>query len=212
MVRFAVNTPNTMNLRIALILVIIASGCLLQVSAQTWYNQLMREHNLFRFGFGLQAMEPTGLVIQMFNGTFCSGGNTYACYLSYELSAGFEDLVAESNKSYRSGTWKKGGLQAGLNILYPLFTFANDHFSFQLHVGAGLQGGTRKYSEENLDKTDNVIGSNLMIRFSYTGGSFEMGNGLWFLSYFADAKYYSQFGENFYYFRPSLGFILRKVR
>lgn len=210
--RFVVKTPNTLNFRIAFIGVLIASGCLLRVSAQTWYDQLMRQHTMNRFGFGLQAMEPTGFVIQMFKGAFCSGDDTYACFLTYELSAGFENVIAESKRSYRSGTWQKGGLQAGLNVLYPIYTFANRYLSAQVHVGAGLQGGTRKYTEENLDKTDNVMGGNLMMRFSYTGRSFEMSDGLWFLSYFADAKYYRQFGEDFYYFRPSLGVILRKVR
>lgn len=201
-----------MNLRTTLTVVFSYLFCVLPASAQTWYNQLMRQHTMTRMGFGLMAMEPTGLIIQMFKGGFCSGDDTYACCFTYELTAGFENILAESNKTYRTGSWQGGGLQAAVSVLYPLYTFSNRYFSAQAHLGAGLQGGTRKYREETSDKTDNVIGGNLMLRISYTGRGFEMGEGLWFLSYFADARYHKQFGENFYYLKPSLGIILRKVR
>jgi hypothetical protein len=85
-------------------------------------------------------------------------------------------------------------------------------FSAQLHIGAGLQGGSRKYEEQGQSKVDNILGCNLLLRFSLTGRGIAIKDRLWFISYFIDTKYHQQFGEDFFYIRPSVGLVFRKAR
>src|SRR5690606_12335357 len=125
-------------------------------------------------------------------------------YFTTEAVIGFENALFKSEKMYKAGNWKSGGFQVGINVYYPLYTLPAPSFSAQLHIGAGLQGGGRKYEEQGQAKRDDVFGGNLMLRFSFTGRGMEVKNRLWFISYFIDTKYHHQFGEDFSYFRPSI--------
>ena len=157
-------------------------------------------------------MEPTALLFQLYKGGFCSNDNTYANYFTLEAIAGLENTLFSSDKKYKGGEWRHGGFQAGVNMYYPLYTLPAPAFSAQVHIGAGIQGGKRKYEEQNQSKSDDILGGNLLLRFSLTGHGSEIKNRLWFMSYFVDAKYHRQFGRHFYYFRPSFGLVFRKAR
>lgn len=165
-----------------------------------------------RIGLGVQALEPTSIIFQLYKGGFCSNDNTYANYFTTEVVIGFENILFKNEKTYKIGIWQNGGFQGGINVYYPLYTLPAPSFSAQLHIGAGLQGGSRKYEEQGQSKIDNILGGNLLLRFSLTGRGIEIKDRLWFISYFIDTKYHRQFGEDFFYFRPSVGLVFRKVR
>ncbi len=195
------------------ILVVVCGLCVAKLSySQTWLDQAHQQQNATRIGVGFQAMEPTALIFQVYKGGFCSNDNTYANYLTVEAVAGFENAFIKSQRIYKEGTWQSGGFQGGINVYAPLYTLPTPSFSVQVHLGAGLQGGSRKYYEQSQTKSDDIFGGNLMLRFSITGRGIEIRDRLWFISYFVDAKYHKQFGEGFYYFRPSFGLVFRKVR
>jgi|GEM_PF-3399315 len=197
-----------------LILFLAQVGLCFQTHGQTWLDEARSQQTRFRIGLGLQALEPSGLVFQVFKGDFCSNGNTYANYGTFEAFAGIENQIfKKSDKSYEDGVWAPGGIQFGVNYMVSLLpTLSSDLISLQLHAGAGIQGGSRKYELEGTTKSATVVGGNLFARFSVTGPGQSWGRRLWFISTFVDLKYHRQFGDSFSYVRPSVGVVLRKAR
>ncbi len=61
--------------------------------SQTWLQQAQRESNMTRIGFGVQAIEPTSIIFQLYKGGFCSNDNTYANYFTTEAVIGFENIL-----------------------------------------------------------------------------------------------------------------------
>ncbi len=199
--------------RIVLISVVMLIGISqYPLHSQDMYKELKSQHLKYRASIGLQILEPTGINLQLFKGYFCTGDNTYATSLIWELSLGLENAVLTSNKSYGSGKWASGGTQASLMIYYPFFTLPLGNLTLQAHIGSGLQGGVRKYETEGMGRTDNIVGGNLSIRSSITGRAIDLNDRIWFLTYFADVKFHQQFNEKFSFIRPSIGIAFRKVR
>ena len=59
-------------------LIIFLSLIFVTSQGQDMLKALKREHNMYRFGIGVQASDPLGINIQLFRGAFCSNDDTYA--------------------------------------------------------------------------------------------------------------------------------------
>jgi outer membrane protein W len=198
-------------MRILAILIFLSISS--QVKAQEWYNNLKREHNMLRFGVGLQALEPTGINVQMFHGFFCSGNDSFATYGVWELGVGIENTIGTSTTTaYKSGQWRSGGIRAELTYLQPLITL-DYGFVFQPYIGVGLQTGSRNYtSMTDGDQSSTATGGNLLLRLEVGMHGIETGGSILFVSLYVDAKYHKDFAEDFSYFKPSIGIRIRKAR
>ena len=180
--------------------------------AQDMLKALKREHNMYRFGIGVQASDPLGINLQLFHGFFCSNDDTYATKMVWELTGGVENSIFTSGQSYKTGVWKKGGFQSSLGAHYPVANILTPYFTTQFYAGAGLQGGTRKYKDAGEDLTDTIFGVNVSANASFMGRGITMGDGIWFITLYGGIKLHKQFGEDFSYVRPSLGLVFRKAR
>lgn len=180
-------------------------------AAQDMYKALMREHNMYRAGVGLQASDPAGISIQVFRGFFCSNSNGFATYGVWELNAGKENMFGLSRgKSIDGNTWLKGGFRVEVNYMQPLFSVGFGSSSVQLYAGLGIQTGTRR--QDAAEAKVPATGGNGLGRLEFSTAGFESGRSLLFLSVYADWRYHRDFTNNFSYTGPGLGIRVRKVR
>lgn len=195
-------------------LAFLATVLNVSVHAQDMLKALRYEHNHYRFGIGLQASEPSGLILQFYRGYFCSNDDTYATKLVWEVTGGMENLIFQRGEKYRDGKWTNGGIQGSFGFHYPVTTLLGRGFTFQWYFGAAAQGGTRQYvlpqSDETLLKT--VFGANATSHFSIMGRGIEIGDGIWFLTIQAGAKFHYEPSADFYFIRPNVGIVMRKSR
>jgi hypothetical protein len=184
------------------------------VQSQDMLKALRRQHDMYRFGVGVQLSDPLALNLQLFRGFFCSNDDTYATNLVWELTGGLENVTFQSGKDYKTGKWMNGGFQSSLSAHYPVANILARGFTLQFYAGLGLQGGMRKYRAEgsNNISSEGSSGGNASAHVSWMGRGIPMGNGVWFVTVYGGAKFHKQFGEDFNYLRPSLGFVLRKAR
>lgn len=180
----------------------------------TWLDMMRNEHNKTRLGFGIKAGEPGAILVQLFKGKFCSSDDHYVYLRTIEFSGGVENMFLSRGYAYKGGSWAPGGKQFGISYQnqIPFFWTELRKSTAQVHGGLGLLGGTRNYSLNERTMEANVLGATAFFRLSFTRGGFKMGNGYWFLSFFAEHQYYREFGENFRYWKPGAGLIFRRVR
>lgn len=183
------------------------------LQAQDMLKALRRQHDMYRFGAGIQLSDPLGLNIQLFRGYFCSNDDTYATKLVWELTTGLDNVLFRSEKNFLTGKWRNGGFQTSLNAHYPVANILARGFTLQFYAGLGLQGGTRQYRVNDKDiLSENTFGGNASAQVACMGRGIAMGNGVWFVTVYGGAKFHKQFDEDFNYIKPTLGLVLRKAR
>lgn len=181
--------------------------------SQDMLKALRRQHDMYRFGVGVQLSDPLALNLQLFRGYFCSNDDTYATKLVWELTAGLDNTLFRSSKDYLTGKWENGGFQSGLNAHYPVANILARGFTLQFYTGLGLQGGTRKYRVNDKDiRSENSFGGNASVQVACMGRGVALGNGVWFVTVYGGAKFHKQFAEDFNYVKPTLGLVFRKAR
>jgi hypothetical protein len=182
--------------------------------SQDMLKALKREHNMMRFGIGIQASDPLALNLQLFKGFFCSNDDTYATKMVWELTGGLENVLFKSMKDYSTGKWTNGGFQAALSGYYPVANILARGFTIQFYPGLGLQAGNRKYRENGVNGilSENSFGVNLSAQASLMGRGIAFGNGVWFVTLYGGIKYHKQFSDGFNYVKPTLGLVMRKAR
>lgn len=189
-------------------------ACMISITAQAqdMLKALRYEHNHYRFGIGLQASEPSGLILQFYRGYFCSNDDTYATKLVWEFTGGMENVLFNRNEKYRDGKWTRGGIQGSFGFHYPISTILGRGFTLQWYLGMAAQGGTRQYivNDETLSKT--IIGANATSHFSWMSRGMEIGDGIWFFTIQAGAKFHYDPAAEFYFIRPNVGIVMRKSR
>jgi hypothetical protein len=184
------------------------------VQSQDMLKALRRQHDMYRFGVGVQLSDPLALNLQLFRGFFCSNDDTYATNLVWELTGGLENVVFQSGKDYKTGKWMNGGFQSSLSAHYPVANILARGFTLQFYAGLGLQGGNRKYRVDGSNdiSSEGSFGGNASANVSLMGRGIALGDGVWFVTLYGGAKFHKQFGEDFNYLKPSLGIVLRKAR
>lgn len=194
-------------------LMLMGSFGVSHLHGQDMLKALKREHGMVRYGIGLQTIENTMVNVQLFHGFFCSNSDSYATYNILEIGFGAENLLGVvGTKPYENGSWQKGGWRAELHYLVPILTFEGP-MVFQLYGGGGLQTGLRNYSNSLGDQSKFATGLNGLVRAELVTHGFELGDGLWFFSVYADLKYHQDISfSNFNYFAPTLGIRARKGR
>ena len=187
---------------------------------QAWYNELKSEHKRSRFGIGVVAGEPLGLIMEVFKGEFCSNGNGYKAGTIWMLNLGVEHIVTFpsliKDPLYDNiGPLKAGGMRAEIGVLYKVFSIATKPFTVQFHMGPAVEGGSRNYAPSPFsnETTSNVdVAGNAHARLTITPSGIEVGRGIGFISFHAALKYQYVFNAEYSYLKPTFGVIFRKVR
>jgi hypothetical protein len=180
----------------------------------TWLDMMRQEHNKTRFGVGVKAGEPSGFVVQLFKGTFCSSDNHYIHHGTVEFFGGVENRFLSRNYQFKGGKWAPGGSQFGISYQnqLPGTCLIMGKLTVQLHGGIGFQGGNRRFVKREFTEEAITYGGLGFLRLSFTGKGFKAMNRFWFWSFFAEEKYYQDFTQKFSYWRPAFGLIFRNVR
>ena len=198
---------------LAFIVSILCAAISLKAQQRTWLDEMREEHSKTRMGYGLQLGKPNSILVQAYKGAFCSGKDQYIYLQTFEFFAGADKLFPRQTIRQANETLRKNGLQVGMNYLLPMACLRFGRiFTFQAHLGMGLQGG-RRIVENNLGTTEDIsIAGNGMARLSITGKGFAMNRRYWFVTAFTELKYHREFNGDLSGFRPGIGLVIRKVR
>lgn len=122
-----------------ILLLLVSTGVFAQNNKKTNWLQDKKEYTgRWRIGFGIDALEPTGLDIQFYRlSKICTNDFSILKKIAIGLWAGKEGTLSSSALK-RINNWESGGIRYGLDLKFHIPIFLNPY------IGVGAEGGSRK--------------------------------------------------------------------
>lgn len=122
-----------------ILLLLVSTGIFAQNNKKTNWLQDKKEYTgRWRIGFGIDALEPTGLDIQFYRlSKICTNDFSILKKIAIGLWAGKEGTLSSSALK-RINNWESGGIRYGLDLKFHIPIFLNPY------IGVGVEGGSRK--------------------------------------------------------------------
>ena len=182
----------------------------LSVQGQDMYNNLINFHEKFHPAAGVMMNGfPNGVELQLYQGGICGTRgrlNSYQKLAVISAYIGNEGQSITNTTVLKEGEPAKGGLRFGARYLHPFLTLISPNI--QTYIGAGLESGYHNFSTPGniVNRTNLATGITvpLGLEFFIVHGTINRDQVV-LLTAFVEGKYYKEFGNKYFYFKPSFG-------
>lgn len=180
------------------ILLLVSIGCFAQNNKgkTNWLQEKNEFTARWRVGFGLNAMEPTGVDVQFYRlSKLCTNNFSIIKKLSIGVWAGKEGVLSRSTLKEIEG-WESGGIRYGIDFKFYIPIFLNPY------IGFGAEGGDRKLFGKSGFYPDAIarIGVEQRVFGVKTSNKSSLN-----ATIFVDGKFNKCLSEDFFYILPSFG-------
>lgn len=169
-----------------------------QQKRTSWLQEKRERTGRWRVGIGVQALEPSGLDVQLYRlSQICTGDFSITKKIAIGVWAGVEGLLFNSLiDKQNSIAWKSGGFRYGIDAKFYLPFKLNPYF------GIGVEGGSRVLDGNNSFSPDFIVRIGLEQKIA--GVKLSTRSAL-NITLFADGKLNKCLKADFMYTMPSIG-------